>query len=360
MESDKCISTSSAATAENQLTINDLDDDSLGLIFNKLPYIDRTRIESICERWCAVSDINWCTYSKCLTIDEDLLQSYDNTAEKKNILERIMQQSGPYLEEINFKSDRSFCQRFKMGTIKWIAKLCPKLNRLNTSSLRLNKDDWLVCSNLEALSFSSIASPTEKHNFSVLFQRNKRLRRLEINGACLRTSDFYYLDPGQLEFLQIEYCDYFELTEEVVAKLAKSLVELRYSTSFCSTRSLQHLGKLVNLRYLSLKVRMEWLNIQFIADIAEHCRKIERLFLAISTMHAYDPDVFAPLFDLPYLKRLVIVDENNVPSENQRDRLLQRATHLEFFVIDTCDECIDESFDCCSQHPRGWTLVTQA
>ena len=356
MEADKYIPTSSVATAKSHLTIHDLDDDSLGMIFNMLPHDDRARIESICQRWYAISKANWCTYCKHLRIGDDtddFLPSYDNTTEMENILDKILQGPGPYLEEITFKKAYIFCQQFPMGTIKWIAEFCPKLKRLNTSSLRLNKDDWLSCSNLEALSFTAL----QKHDLGVLFRINKRLRRLEIFGASwLRDSDFNELDPGQLVFLQIEYCSQFELTGKLADKLAESLVNLKY-TNYSSVRSnLQHLVKLKNLQSLDLKVGMEWLKIEFIHDIASNCRKIECLFLAIRSDHAYNENVFEPIFDLPYLRKLVIlVAENEMPCE-ERDKLLQRATHLEFFVIDTCAKCkhASYSFQFCDRHRRYW------
>ena len=350
MEADKCISTSSAATAQNQLIINDLDDYSLSMIFNKLPYVDRRHIESVCQRWYAVSKASWSTYSKRLRIENHFLP-YGNTTENESILEKILQRTGPYLEEIIFQwVDR---WRFPMGTIKWIAERCPKLKRLNTCNLMLNDDDWLACSNLEELSLSPLVCQ-QGDWLGILFRSNKRLRRLEVfNSMRLTARVFDQLDPGQLEFLQIGYCKYFEITAGVVDKLAESLVELKYRTFWSDRPNFQHLGKLKNLRSLDLKVRIELAEIKFIADVAKKCRKLECLFLAIYTEHAYDPNVFAPLFDLPYLRRLVIiVDENNVPSENQRDSLLQRAAHIEFFEIDTCQKCIFETtiLNSCDRH----------
>ena len=76
MEFHKSICTLCAATENNQFNINDLDDDSLGMIFNKLPFIDRMRIENVCQRWCDISEGTWYSYSKCLTISKDLLPSY--------------------------------------------------------------------------------------------------------------------------------------------------------------------------------------------------------------------------------------------------------------------------------------------
>ena len=361
MEADKCISTSNAATEKNHLDINDLDDDSLGMIFNKLPFIDRTRIKNVCQRWYTVSEANWCTYSKRLRIGEDtgnLLPSYANTTEMENILKKILQRSGPFLEEITFKRDCSFFESFRMGTIKWIAKRCPKLKRLNTGSLMLNDDDWLACSNLEALSFTSFAIIQQGNGLGILFRSNKRLRRLEIFSAnWLTASDFDHLDPGQLKFLQTEYCRNFKLTAQVADKLAESLVELRYSTLWCSISKIQHLGKLKNLRSLDLKVRMEWLEIEMpIADIAQNCRKLEFLFLAISADQACDQNILAPLFGLPHLRRLIIIVDDNEMTREERDRLLQRTAHIEFFVLETCAKCEygTQSFDSCDRHRRGW------
>ena len=335
MEADKCISTSSPATVKNQMTINDLDDYSLGMIFNKLPYIDRTHIKSVCQRWYAVSKVNWCTYLKCLIIDKNFFPSCDNTTENESILlEKILQREGPYVEGIMFNPNDSFFYYLPMGTIKRIAELCPKLKRLNTGFLMLNDDDWLACSNLEAFSFFLFQ---EKHGLGVLLHNNKRLRRLQI-FICdsLTASDFDHLDPGQLEFLHIEYCYNFDFTARVADKLAESLVELKYSAPGNKRLNLQHIGKLKNLRSLSLKSSMERLATEFIADVARNCRKIERLCLAIRSDDAYDENGFEPLFDLPYLKRLVIIVEDSKFPREKRDRLVERAAHLEFFLIEIC------------------------
>ena len=362
MQSDKCISPSSTTTAKNQLTINDLDDDSLGMIFNKLPYIDRTRIESVCRRWYAISTANWCTYSKCLRIGEDtddFLPSYDNATDEecKSALEKVLQRSGPYLEEIIFSQECGFDTAFESGTIKWITELCPKLKRLTTGGLILNNDDCLACSNLEALCLTFLFEKGTEI-LGLLFRSNKRLRRLAIvRSDSLNDSDFDHLDPGQLQCLQIDYCDY-EFTAVLADKLAESLVELKYSFCWDYTPNLQHLGKLKHLRSLDLKVGIEYLETNFTADILKNCRKLERLFLVIFSGHVYDPNVFDPLFDLPYLRRLVIILNKNHfrPREDQRNKLMQRGTHLEFFVIDTCIKCDYGSsiLDPCCCHYRGW------
>ena len=350
------ITTSSSATSKNQLTINDLDDDSLGMILNKLPYADRTRIESVCQRWYAVSKANWCTYSnKHLKIVKELLPLHHSNTENENLLEKILQGSGPYFEEITIERDIDLCSRFSKGTIKWIVEFCPKLKRLSTGLLTLNDDDWFACSNLEALSFICWEVELEGDWLSILFRNNKRLRRLELfHNLSLTASNFDHLDPGQLEFLQIEDCSRFEFTAELIDKLAESLVELRYSPFYSSKRSLQHLGKLKNLRFLVLKVAMKCLDTEFVADITRYYRKVECLFLAIWKYKHEQNDVFAPLCDLPYLRRLVIlVDKNNVHLENQRDRLLQRTGHLEFFEIDTCAKCTNPPhFLFCDRHHR--------
>ena len=352
MEANKC--TSSTATAKNQFTLNDLDDYSLGIIFNKLSYIDRTRVGSVCHRWYAVSNANWCTYLKCLIVDKVLVPLCGRIVKNGGMLVRILQRAGPYLEEITFKKECRFYQLFPMGTIKWITELCPKLKRLNTGFLVLHISDCLACSNLEVLSFKS---NMQRQDFlGVLFRSNKRLRRLAIfDGIWLATSDFDHLDPGQLEFLRIEGCIRFNITAEIADKFTESLVGLTYSIYGKSTPNFQPLGKLKNLRSIDLKVSIKQLDIEFIAYIARNCRKLERVFLAIFTEHAYDQNFFTTLFDLPYLRRLlIIVDENNVPSKNQRDSLLQRATQLELFVIDTCDNCMYGCFDSCYRHRRGW------
>ena len=360
MEVDIYISTSSAAIAKNQLTINNLDDDSLGIIFNKLAYIDRMRIESVCQRWYTVSEANWGTYSKRLTIGKYFLPLDDNTTENESILHKFLERVGPYLEEITFHRDYYFCKRFEKSTIKQIIELCPKLKRLNTGSLILNADDWLACSNLEALSFCSIGK-LQGNDLGVLFRSNKRLRQLGMYSYWLSASDFYHLDPGQLEFLLIEYCKYFEFTAEVADKLAESLVHLTYSLFRGSTLNLQHFSKLKNLRFLELKVGMKGLDTKFIADIAENCQKLECLFLCIGVKNAYDSNFLEPLFHMPYLKKLVIiVRRNNMPRENERNKLLKKASHFEFFVIDECFKCMSGSsfFGFCYRHRWSWLSLS--
>ena len=339
MEAAENIATSSTATAKKQLTINDLDDDSLGMIFNKLPFIDRVTVESICKRWYSVSEASWCTYSKCLLIGEDkdnFLYPDNNTIEKKLILEKILQRTGPYLEEITIPCCYSFYGRSTPGTIKWFCEFCPNLKRLSTGALKMNVDDWLACSNLESLRISLYTGADNNEPLGELLHINKRLRRLEITHCSwLKASVFEHLNPGQLQFLEIELCRRFEFTAEVADKLADSLVELKYSLNWGSTCNFEHLGKLKNLRSLDLTIEVEWINIEYIDNIAKNGPKLECLFLSISAVNAYAPTVFAPLFDLPSLRKLVIiVDEDNMPLE-ERDRLSQSAPHIKFFVVDT-------------------------
>ena len=360
MEADKCISTSSPAAVKNQLTINDLDDNSLGMIFNKLPQIDRVRIESVCQHWYAVSIANWCIYSNRLTIRDStarFLPSHNNTTKKETILEKILQRSGPYLEEIIIIPIVGILPSLNWIRFKWIAEHCPKLKRFDAGLLNLNDDDVLACSNLEALRIRCFRKQ-KRATLGLLFRINKRLRQLEIlSTRWLEASDFDHLDPGQLEVLYIQLCTDFELTAEVADKLAESLVELS-STIDSYPSKLQHYGKLKNLRYLDLKVKIDRINsfeTEFIADIAKNCRKLECIILVTYLGRALDQNVFAPLFDLPYLRRLVIiVDENEMPCE-ERGRLLQRASHLEYFVIETCDVCrfATRSLITCYQHTRA-------
>ena len=357
MESNKCISTTTAARAKYHLTLNDLDDYSLSMVFNKLPYLDRTRIESVCQRWYAVGKASWCTYSKHLTIGVDCLLSSDNTAKKKNILEKILQRAGPYLEEITVKRGFNFNRRLTTGITKWIAKRCPNLKRLNTGDLLLNDDDWLACSNLEALTTRAGFKVSRGDGLGLLFHNNKRLRRLAIDGfPWLTASAFDHLDPGQLESLHIAFCLFFEFTAKLIDKLAESLVELKYSSFTCCASNLRHFNKLKNLQSLDLQVELKRPGTEFIADIGKNCQKLERFFLAISGKYTYEKNVFEPLFDLPYLRRLFIILEINKISCDERDRLLQSGTHLEFFAIDPCATCRcgTKSFEFCDRHRRVW------
>ena len=361
MESDKCISTSSAATAKNQLTINDLDDYSLGMIFNKLPYIDRTCIENVCQRWCDVSKANWCNYIKSLTIGQEMCHFLPlddrKTTRKKNILVKILQRSSPYLEQITFLCFLMSISFFRKGTIKWIVEVCPKLKRLNAGSLRLNVNDLVACRNLEALSFVFMTGNSE--DLGLLFRNNKRLRRLEVYSDFLATSDLDHLNPGQLELLHLNLRTSFELTTEIVDKLAESLVALKYRAYFFDRPTLLHLGKLKNLRSLNLAFTINSLEIEFIVDIVENFRKLECLLLCILTQESYDQNVFVPLLDMPSLRRLIIIidNESDIPPK-ERDSLLQRGTHLESFVIETCYECSYYKWPDfnikCYQHSRDW------
>ena len=125
-------------------------------------------------------------------------------------------------------------------------------------------------------------------------------------------------------------------TVEVADKLAESLVDLRYSTLENILPKLEYLGKLKNLRNLDLKFSIARLKIEFIADIVKNFRKLEYLFLSIASTHAYDQNAYEPLFDLPYLRRLVIIVEDSKFPREKRDRLVERAAHLEFFLIEIC------------------------
>ena len=211
-----------------------------------------------------------------------------HTTKNGNTLKNILQRASPYPREIIFNPKLTSWKRIPKGTIQYPTELCPNLNRLKIGNVMLSDDDWLACSNLEALSLS----PLQKLNLGLLFRRNKRLRRLEIfSSSLLIASDFDQLDPGQLEFLHIGFCSKFEFTDKVTDKLAESLINLKYSLFWGFTPNLQYLGKLKNLRSLELKVGMRCLGTQFIADIVENCRKLECLFLAISSSHAYDATV---------------------------------------------------------------------
>ena len=99
MNAHKRVPTTSVAAARSELMINDLDDDCLGMIFNKFPYVDRTRIESVCKRWLGVSAANWYSYLKRLRIGEDtspFLLQRSNTAERNTAqLEKILRRYGP-------------------------------------------------------------------------------------------------------------------------------------------------------------------------------------------------------------------------------------------------------------------------
>ena len=331
MQADKYDSASSAATAKHQLTINDLDDYSLGMIFNKLAYRDRTRMELVCLRWHAICKVSWSTYTKSLRINADLIHPSYETKERRIILIKIMKRLGPYLERIIFNPNIWYCQRFRPGTISWLAKVCPKLKRVNASKLMLNDYDWLACCNFEALRLSNL----KKYNVGELFRRNKRLHRLEILFSDgLTDRDFDDLDPGQLKFLHIELCENFKFTAAVSDKLAESLVELKYNSW---RDNLQHLSKLKNLQFLHLKnYILDRLEItRLIADIAQNLLKLEYLALVIVT---YPPCIYgandlAPLFNMPSLRKLLIISSYNNITPEERDSLLGRAPQLEIFAI---------------------------
>ena len=252
MEAEKCTPTSSTAATKSALTINDLDDDSLGIIFNKLTsYRDRVYIESVCKRWRDVSRANWCSYTKHLVIGKDTDNYptlFDNFPEKsKNILEKSLQRLGPYLEEISFIDDY---YNLEGGTIKRIVESCPNLKHLDiVSVLGLAAKDWFAYSHLEALSVYDNGD-----ELGELFRKNKRLRQIRITHPRCKLSAFDHLDPGQLEILHIRKAT-FGLTAELIAKLAESLVELCYVPIMdISHYNLHLLSKLKNLRTLILKI----------------------------------------------------------------------------------------------------------
>ena len=242
MEGQKRIRTSSGAAAKSELTINDLDDDSLGVIFNKLPYCDRVGIENVCKRWRDVNEANWGSYfNRHLTINK----------KNKNILEKILERRNHYLEEI-FISDVKLHKNFKVGTIKRIFKHCPKLKRLMTEFITLSAEELFACRNLETLSFSNAFGNFDE--VRKLFGRNKRLRRLKMSYTTFQANIFDHLDPSQLEVLHITACRNFKLTDVVADKLAESLVELKYVLVIYLLYNLQPLSNLKNLRSLFLRI----------------------------------------------------------------------------------------------------------
>ena len=353
MQADKYDSGSSAATAKHDLTINDLDDYSLGMVFNKLPYRNRARMEFVCKRWHAICEANWSSYTKCLRIDEDLILPRYKTKKRKIILIMVMKRLGPYLERIIFSPNIKFCQRFGSGAISWLANVCPKLTQVNTSNLILNDSDWLACCNFEALRFSNL----KKYNLGELFRRNKRLHRLEISCSdSLAISDFDDLDPGQLKFLHIELCRNFGFTTGVIDKLVESLVELKYNSWVVN---FQHLDKLKNLEFLELTGNMWCSEITtFLAGISQNCLKLECLLLTLTTYPPciYEASDLAPLFNMPSLRKLVIISNYNNITLEERDSLLGRAPQLEIFAIGTLAQCEFEVLHLYSRyrHSRDW------
>ena len=350
MEAEKCIPTSSDAAAKGEFTINDLDDDSLGIIFNKLPYRYRAGVEIVCKRWRDVIQANWWSYSKHLTIDKDtdiFPSLYDNTPEKnQHILQKTLERRGKYLEEITFTGVDS--SNFEGGTIKRIIECCPRLKYLSTDMLELNSEDWLACSNLEGLSFQinirNDGSGSD-NELRQLLGRNKRLRQLKVEYDVCTTRTFDHLDPGQLEILHILISSYFEFTAELADKLAESLVELNYQPfypPFCIILYLQHLSKLKNLRTLILNLVYvsEEVDTQFIVDIAQNCKKLEHI-----TLYIFKPsnlNFIWLLFELPCLKSLVLIlGEYEIPYE-ELDRLFRKAPNLKFFVLSSCIGCTYE------------------
>ena len=307
MKAENSIPTSSAAVANSELTINDLDEYSLCIIFNKLPYRGRVCIESVCKRWHLVSANNWWSYSKHLAIiedkDQDTFPSMRGIAlnERKNILEKVLQRRGPYLKSIYLRHSYF---NFEVGTVKRIVECCPKLKCMDLGRLiYLNAEDWFACSNLEDLSISVY----DVEDLRELLGRNKRLRRLKVISIECLADVFDHLDPGQLEILSLDVSN-FEFTAGLTDKLAESLVELNYISFSDITLHLQHLSKLKNLRTLFLDLRnATQLEIQFIVDIAENCKKLERITLYIWPNSVYNKNFITSLFNLPCLMSHVLV-----------------------------------------------------
>ena len=338
MKAENSIPTSSAAAANSELTINDLDEYSLGIIFNKLPYRDRVGIDSVCKRWHRVSANNWWSYSEHLTITEDKDQDTFPSLrgitlnEGKNILEKVLQRRGPYLKSISLQHSYF---NFKFGTIKRIVECCPKLKCLDLGMIYLNAEDWIACSNLEDLSISE----NDMGNLRELLGRNKRLRRLKVVSFSRQANLFDHLDPGQLEILSLNVRN-FEFTAGLTDKLAESLVELNYASFSNITLRFQHLSKLKNLRTLVLDLRHATrLETQFIVDIAENCRKLERITLNIWSNNVYNKNFITSLFNLPCLMSLVLVlNQYEIPYE-ELHRLFRKAPQLKFFVLSSCTIC---------------------
>ena len=349
------IPTSSTAATKPDFTINDLDDYSLSMIFNKLPHRARVCIGSVCKRWCNVSEDSWCLYSKHLTISRNpnifpcLL---GNTPEKNgNILEKILKRRGYYLEEITFERNIFLCQSFEPGTIKRISEYCPKLKRMNAGIEVLNAEDFYACSNLQVLSLTYY-SDLQGGELRELFRRNKRLRRLEISVAPCKVSVFDHLDPGQLEILHIIYCDHLEFTAELADKLSKSLVELKYKTCPTIPHNFRHLSKLRNLRSLTLKIEFRELQTQFIVDISKNCQKLERLTLALFGDDNCNQNHILMLFTLPCLRSLVIILTKYRIPYKELNRLFREANNLKFFVLSSCAKCVyeEDNVNPCYRH----------
>ena len=345
--------TSSAGTAENELTINDLDDDSLSIIFNKMPYPDRVRIESVCKRWRDVGEVNWGTYSKHLNIYKDMdlfLPLHKSTPERnRNRLEKILQRRGRYLEKITFSHRIDLHQCFKVGTISRIVECCPKLKHLNIGSQALNFEDWYACYNIEGLSLSMTSYGADLRE---LFHRNKRLRRLQIYWTDTNASDFDHLDPGQLEILHIICCLNFEFTAELIDKLAESLVKLLYVSNPEGTGDLHHVGKLKNLRSLFIMFKCSRLKATLIDDIARNCQKLECISLFIKVTDVSNINFITLLFNLPCLKNLIIVMNKYELTLEERDRFIQKASNLHLFVLSWCAACTynGDSINPCDKH----------
>ena len=335
MKAEKYIPTSSAVAAKSEWTINHLNDDCLGVIFNKLPYRDRVGIESVCKRWREVSRAKLCMYKMHLIIGEGTIPSLrGSTLEKtKHMLKRILLRRGCYIDEISFR-DHIYGDyyNFKPGTIKRIVKCCPKLKHLTIGYNELNDEDWFACNNLETLSIGGY----DIDGLRELFHRNKRLRRLELIDTDCGANIFDHLDAGQLEILHILDQNY-ELTARLVDKLAESLVELNYGSYFQITlprvrSTLQHIRKLKNLRTLILNFqkvdRPKWTNTQFIVDIVDNCQKLERLVLILRK------------YQMPY---------------EELDRVFREAPNLKLFVLSSCKKCNyqEDNVKRCNEHPQS-------
>ena len=364
MEAEKRIPTSSAAAAKSQITINNLDDDSLAIIFNKLLYRDRVGIESVFKRWRDVSKANWGTYSKHLIIDDDInifpSLHNDNPEKNKNILEKVLKRRGRYLEEITiFHCVDGVWQRFEVGTIKRIVECCPKLKRLTTAFQNLNEDDWIACTNLEAL--STLGDTSLFNGLNELLRRNKRLRQLKVIADWkFLARDFDHLDPGQLEILLIKNCPKFVFTAELTNKLAESLIALNYANFPGVTGGLRHLSKLQNLRSLILNIKCRQFKTQFIVDIARNCQKLERITLYAFVIDAYNLNFIPLLFNLPCLKSLVLIlNKYEMPYE-ELDTLFRKASNLKFFVLSSCAKCKyeDNNINPCDRHLNNLSIHT--
>ena len=126
--------------------IQNLDDDSLILIFQHLSIVDRIKIERVCRRWLELAKQSWSNYKELKLNAKDLgLKPYGTTQQYEkiddDIFEKILKRCGRYLVRIE-----PFCSCVLLRFDYYLAKYCANILELSFSNYR---SELIVCNEKE-------------------------------------------------------------------------------------------------------------------------------------------------------------------------------------------------------------------